>query len=80
MGMIFVCSFPDFQDVKALQGMFANKMFASVNAALRIPLTNTKPFKSNEVCCKACVICITACVMMNAFDEAKTHECGYSIS
>ncbi len=30
---VFVCSFPDYQDVKALQGPFANKMFTSVYAA-----------------------------------------------
>ncbi len=34
VGRMFVYSFPDSQDVKALQGPFANKMFASVYAAL----------------------------------------------
>ncbi len=34
VGTMFVCSFLDSQDVKVLQGPFANKMFASVHAAL----------------------------------------------
>ncbi len=33
VGTMFICSFPESQDVKALQGPFTNKMFASVYAA-----------------------------------------------
>ncbi len=38
VGTIFICSFPDPQDVEAVQGPFANKMFASVYATLYEPV------------------------------------------